>query len=201
MQMSYTAMALILRDEATISSILRENNRLNNGLAEIENAAPSEEREIIQRIRTAQGEVMATVADVANLVRDGKIDEAIRLQLKNGYPLFQQVEGLVEQVVRIEEDGMDRQRDATARANRHAFYLMGGFVLASLLLALFLGFVTSWSFILPVREAQGFLGPVAKGDFSTTVIVDNRDEFGALAERMNKISAELHRLYEEELEA
>jgi signal transduction histidine kinase len=201
MQMNYTAMALLLRDEATIASILRENNRLNSGLAEIENAAPREELEIIQRIRTAQGDVMATVADVANLVRDGKVDEAMRLQLKEGYPLFQQVEGLVEQVVRIEEDNMAREREATARANRRAFFVMGGFVLASLLLALVLGFVISWSFILPVREAQGFLGRVAKGDFSTTVTVDNRDEFGALAERMNNMSAELRRLYEEQRDA
>jgi signal transduction histidine kinase len=201
MQMNYTAMALILRDEATIGSILRENNRLNSGLAEIDDAAPPEERDVIQRIRTAQGEVMATVADVANLVRDGKIDEAMQLQLKAGYPLFQRVEGLVEHVVRIEEDGMARQREATTRANRRAFYLMGGLVLASLLLALLLGLVISWSFILPVREAQGVLDRIAKGDFSTTVIVDNRDEFGALAERMNNMSSELRRLYEDEREA
>src|SRR5213593_1602957 len=148
MQMNYTAMALILRDEATIGSILRENNRLNTMLAEIENAAPAEEREVIQRIRGAQGDVMATVADVANLVRDGKVDQAMELQLKSGYPLFRQVEGLVELVVRIEEKNMAQQREATARANRHAFYLMGGLVMASLLLALLLGFVTSWSFIL-----------------------------------------------------
>jgi signal transduction histidine kinase len=93
---------------------------------------------------------------------------------------------------------MARQREATARANRHAFYLMGGLVIASLLLALLLGFVTSWSFILPVRQAQSFLGRVAKGDFSTTVTVDNRDEFGALAAQMNRMSAELNRLYEEQ---
>jgi signal transduction histidine kinase len=198
MQMNYTAMALILRDEATIGSILKENNRLNTMLAQIEDAAPAEEREIIQRIRGAQGDVMATVADVANLVRDGKVDQAMQLQLRSGYPLFQQVEGLVEQVVRLEEANMARQREATARANRHAFYLMGGLVIASLLLALLLGFVTSWSFILPVRQAQSFLGRVAKGDFSTTVTVDNRDEFGALAAQMNRMSAELNRLYEEQ---
>src|SRR5438093_663102 len=80
------------------------------------------------RIRTAQDEVMATVADVANLVRDGKTDEAMQLQLKAGYPLFRQVEGFVEQVVRIEEDGMARQRDATMLANTRALYLMGGLV-------------------------------------------------------------------------
>jgi signal transduction histidine kinase len=198
MQMSYTAMALILRDEATIGTILRENNRLNTMLARIEDAAPAEEREVIQRIRSAQGEVMATVADVANLVRDGKIDQAMELQLKGGYPLFQRVEGLVEQVVGLEETSMDRLRAATVRANRHAFYLMGGFVAASALLALLLGFVFSWSFILPVREAHGFLDRVASGDFTTTITVDNRDEFGALAARMNSMSAELHRLYEEQ---
>ncbi len=201
LQMNYTAMALILRDEATIGSILRENNRLNSALAQIDDAAPAAERDVIQRIRTAQGDVMAAVADVANLVRDGKIDEAMQLQLNTGYPLFQQVEGLVEQVVQIEEEGMARQRVATTRANSRAFYLMGGFVLASFLLALLLGFLISWSFILPVREAQSVLGRIAKGDFSTTVTVDNRDEFGGLADRMNNMSAELRRLYEEEREA
>ena len=201
MLMNYTVMALILRDEATIASILRENNRLNAMLAEVEDAAPSEEREIIQRIRGAQSDVMATVADVANLVRDGKIDQAMNLQLKSGFPLFQQVEGLVEQVVRIEERNMARQRNATALANRHAIYLMGGLVIAALLLALLLGFVTSWSFILPVRQAHSFLSRVAKGDFSTTVTVDNRDEFGELAAQMNRMSAELSRLYEEQREA
>jgi len=201
MQMSFTAMALVLRDEATIASILRENNRLNAMLAEIEEGAPLEEREIIQRIRTAQGEVMATVADVANLVRDGKIEEAMRLQLTTGYPLFQQVEGLVEQVVRIEESSMGRLRAATANANRQAFYRMGGLIIASILLALLLGFVTSWSFIIPVREAQGFLGRLAKGDFGTRVVVPNQDEFGALAARMNDMSAELRRLYEDQREA
>ena len=198
MQMNYTAMALILRDEATIGKILKENNRLNTMLAEIEDAAPAEERGVIQRIRAAQSDVMATVADVANLVRDGKIDQAMQLQLSSGYPLFQQVESLVETVVRIEERNMAQQLQATTRANRHALYLMGGLVVASLFLALFLGFVTSWSFILPVRQAQSFLARVAKGDFSTTVKVDNRDEFGGLAAQMNKMSAELRRLYEEQ---
>ena len=196
LQMNYTAMALILRDEATIGSILRENNRLNSALAQVDDSAPPEERDVIQRIRTAQGEVMATVADVANFVRDGKIEEAMQLQLRTGYPLFQQVEGLVEQVVGIEEEGMARQREATIRANRRAFYLMGGFVLASLLLALLLGFVISWSFILPVRAAEGFLGQVAKGDFNASIDVPNRDEFGALARQMNEMSRELHELYD-----
>src|SRR5262249_60920908 len=57
MQMNYTAMALILRDEATIGKILKENNRLNTMLAEIQDAAPPEDRRVTQRIRPAQGHV------------------------------------------------------------------------------------------------------------------------------------------------
>jgi signal transduction histidine kinase len=196
LQMNFTAMALVSRDEATIANILRENNRFNNTLARIEQDAPSEEREIIGRIRSAQDEALTTVADIANLVRDGKIEQAMKLQLVDGYPLYRRIEELVNQVVRIEEGKMDRLRLAVAAANRRAPLLMGGFVVAAMVLALFLGFVISWSFILPVREAQGFLGRLATGDFGGSITVPNRDEFGALAGSMNEMSRELASLYE-----
>ncbi|MDP3767570.1 MAG: histidine kinase dimerization/phospho-acceptor domain-containing protein, partial [Dehalococcoidia bacterium] len=201
MQMNFTAMALVFRDEATITSILRENNRFNDTLARIEQDAPSEEREIIGRVRSAQDEVLIIVADIANLVRDGKIEQAMKLQLVDGYPLYRRIEELVGQVVRIEEGKMDRLRLSVAAANRRAPLLMGGFVVAAIVLALFLGFVISWSFILPVREAEGFLGRLSKGDFGGTITVPNRDEFGALAARMNEMSRELARLYASQREA
>jgi signal transduction histidine kinase len=69
------------------------------------------------------------------------------------------------------------------------------------LLALGGGFVISWAFILPVRAAHGFLSDVAAGHFGGTVSVANRDEFGALAERMNETSRELARLDAEQRRA
>lgn len=201
MQMNFIGMALLLKDEDTIANFLRENNRFNNTLARLEEAAPPEEEQMIQRIRTAQDEMLTTVADIANLIRDGKVDEAMTLQLKNGYPQYQQIETLVSQVVKTEEDKMATLRTIVTGAHRRALILMGGFVGTSILLALLLGFVISWSFIWPVREAQGFLGQVAKGDFSTTINVPNRDEFGTLAARMNQMSQELHRLYADQRQA
>jgi signal transduction histidine kinase len=196
LQMNFTAMALLLRDEATVENILRENNRFSNTLARLEKAAPSEEVELIQRIRSAQGEALTTVADIANLVRDGKIDDAMRLQLNKEYPLYRQIEGLVNQLVQRERDKMDRIRASVAAANRDTLTLMASSAVALILLALLLGFVISWSFILPVQEAQDFLGQVTKGNFAATISVPNRDEFGALADRMNHMSQELQRLYE-----
>jgi signal transduction histidine kinase len=66
---------------------------------------------------------------------------------------------------------------------------------------LVLGFVISSSFILPVREAEIFLGHVGEGRFDRSINVPNRDEFGALAHRMNRMSQELNRLNKEQRES
>jgi signal transduction histidine kinase len=196
LQMNFTAMALLLKDEATVENILRENNRFNNTLARLEKAAQPEEVQLIQRIRTAQGEALTTVADIANLVRDGKVEDAMQLQLSKEYPLYVQIEGLVNQLVQREREQMDRLRASVAAANKKTLILIASSAVVLILLALLLGFVISWSFILPVQQAHGFLGQVAKGNFAATINVPNRDEFGALAERMNHMSQELHRLDE-----
>jgi signal transduction histidine kinase len=196
LQMNFTAMALLLRDESTVENILRENNRFSNTLARLEKAAQPEEVQLIQRIRAAQGDALTTVADIANFVRDGKIDDAMRLQLNKEYPLYLQIEGLVNQLVQREREKMDRLRASVAAANRKTLILMASSAAALILLALLLGFVISWSFILPVQEAHGFLSQVAKGNFGATINVPNRDEFGALADHMNHMSRELQRLSE-----
>jgi signal transduction histidine kinase len=196
LQMNFTAMALLVRQETMVENILRENNRFNNTLARLEKEAQADELQLIQRIRTAQGGALNTVADIANLVRDGKIDEAMRLQLDTEYPLYLQIESLVNELVQRERQQMDRLRASVAAENNRTIIIMAASATALILLALLLGFVTSWSFILPVRQADGFLSEVAKGNFAATIDVPNRDEFGALAARMNRMSQELERLYD-----
>jgi signal transduction histidine kinase len=196
MQMNFTAMALLLRDEATVERILRENNRFNNTLALIAEAALPEEQDVIQSIRVAQSEALTAVADIANLLRDGKVDQAMSLQLRKGYPLYERIAGLVDQIVIIEQSRMTGLRVDVAAATRRTQILMAGLVASSIVLALLLGFVISWSFILPVQEAHKFLTEVTKGNFQATINVPNRDEFGVLADRMNQMSRELHSLYE-----
>ncbi|HWO41177.1 MAG TPA: ATP-binding protein [Candidatus Eisenbacteria bacterium] len=198
LQMNFTAMALLLRDETTVEKILRENNRFNNTLALIAAAAVPEERDIIQRIRVAQGEALTAVADIANLLRDGRADEAMEMQLAKGYPLYEQIAGLVDQIVNFEQTSMRGMRASVAAATRRTQVLLGLFIVASMLLAILLGFVISWSFILPVREAHGFVTEVARGNFNAKINVANRDEFGVLADRMNQMSRDLEVLYEKQ---
>ena len=201
LQMNFTAMALLVRDEETVEKILRENNRFNNTLGLIAEAAVPEEQDVIQRIRVAQGEALTAVADIANLLRDGKVNEAMSLQTSKGYPLYEKIAGLVDQIVIFEQSKMAGLRASVAAATERTQRLMVVFVVSSILLALLLGFVISWSFILPVREAHEFVTEIAKGNFNATIKVPNRDEFGDLADRMNQMSQELHSLYENQRRA
>jgi signal transduction histidine kinase len=196
MQMHLTAMALLT--ESDVSLILRQNNRFNDTLAHLETAAPDEERTLIQAIRGAQEEAMTTVADIVNAVRDHRPADAMAALRTRQEPLHRKIEGLVGSLVAAEETRMASLRTSIAAAHQQSLRMMAGFAVASVVVALIGGFVISWSFILPVREAHGFLSEVAAGRFGGTVVVPNRDEFGALAEHMNWMSRELRRLDDEQ---
>jgi len=91
--------------------------------------------------------------------------------------------------------------DASAQAYDTSRWIVVGFALGSILLALVLGYAISGSLIGPVTEVESRLSQIAAGDFSRHVQVDNRDELGALAANVNRMSDELGRLYRELEEA
>jgi signal transduction histidine kinase len=75
--------------------------------------------------------------------------------------------------------------------------LLLGVAGGSLLLALALGLLLSWSVVAPLRRTQRRLSEIAGGTFAGHVQVQNRDEIGALAAGVNQMSDELGRLYRE----
>ena len=60
-----------------------------------------------------------------------------------------------------------------------------------------LGYVFSQVVVRPVGEVSKGLRRIGAGDFSSRVEVENRDELGELARRVNTMSQELARLYEQ----
>src|SRR2546426_89560 len=170
MQMHFTSMALLTQGEDGVSLILRENNRFNDTLARLERAAPREERALIQSIRGAQEDAMATVADIANAVRDRRLADAMTAMRTRQEPTYQRIEALVGALVAAEETRMASLRSSIAAANRQSVRMVAGFAVVSVAIALLAGFVISWSFILPVREAHGFLSEVAEGRFRGALV-------------------------------
>ena len=75
--------------------------------------------------------------------------------------------------------------------------LLVGAAAGTIVLALLLGFVLSWSLIGPIQRIDSRLAAIASGNFSGHVDVTNRDELGALAANVNRMNDELQRLYRE----
>jgi signal transduction histidine kinase len=98
--------------------------------------------------------------------------------------------------------GKTRARaDALVAADRRSYNrsrdLLIGAGAGSLLLALALGLLLSDSVVVPLRKTQRRLAAIAGGDFAGHVEVPNRDEIGALAADVNRMSDELQRVYGE----
>jgi signal transduction histidine kinase len=91
--------------------------------------------------------------------------------------------------------------DALTAQNRRGFghsrNLLIGVGAGSLVLAIALGLLLSWSIVVPLRRTQERLSEIAGGDFAGHVEVPNRDEIGALAADVNRMNDELGRLYRE----
>jgi signal transduction histidine kinase len=197
-QMHFTALALVLQDEASVARILRENNRFNETLGRREVVGTEEERSLIQQIRGRQDGVMNAVADIANAIRDGKLDEARASLLGRQERAYQDIEALVGRLVDVENRYMLDLKHAVETANFRSILLTACFAALAVVLALLCGFVISWSCLLPLRKAQEFLGAVSAGDFTARITVPNRDEFGAQAARLNHMSEEIGRLMGEQ---
>jgi len=199
-QMHYTDLALLSHDEVAIGKILRENNRFNDRLAKVE-AAGTADRALVEQIRSSQDEAMIVVADMANAIRDGKLDSVTGALLRRQERLDGEITAQVGRLVASQQDGMVRIRQSVTAANRKSLLMTAAFAIIAVVFALLCGFVISWSFILPVREAQGFLDQVAAGNFGGRISVPNRDELGELAQRMNHMSQELQRFDAEQRRA
>jgi signal transduction histidine kinase len=195
-QLHFTALALLAKDEAAIAKILRENNRFNETLAKLESAETRDHQGLIEQIRASQDDAMGVIADMANAIRDGKLGDVTGDLLAREERLDEQITVRMRRLVDVEQDRMSRLRESVNAANQRSLALTGVFAVSAVLLAWLCGFVISWSFIVPVRAAQAFLGDVAAGNFGHVIAVPNRDEFGALADRMNHMSRELQRFDE-----
>jgi nitrate/nitrite-specific signal transduction histidine kinase len=85
----------------------------------------------------------------------------------------------------------------TAKRLLTSRWVVIGFAVGSIGLALILGYAFSWSLIGPVKEMDSRLKQIASGDFSQHVEVRNRDELGTLAANLNRMNDELGQLYKQ----
>jgi signal transduction histidine kinase/DNA-binding response OmpR family regulator len=137
------------------------------------------------------------VTQVVELIHGGKVAEGRELQLTRAGPLADRLERLTNELVNKAEAGMVARVEVSHGAYMTARWVIIGFAVGSIGLALILGYAISWSLIGPVQRMDVRLRQIAAGDFSRRVEVPNQDELGALAANLNRMNDELGRLYQQ----
>jgi len=97
------------------------------------------------------------------------------------------------EVAQVEAARASSDFDSDRRLHRN---IVLAFSAVSVLLALLLGFLLSWAFLLPVKKMQHALAEMTAGNLRQRVEVPNRDEFGKLSQDLNSTSHRLESSFE-----
>ena len=188
--------ALLSSDDRTLSSALRQLNQFGYDVDRLQFVA-RDEVELLDQFRQDYDRFTDIVSRVVELIRAGRAAEARDLQTAQAGPISDRLERLTNQLVNKAEADMVTGIETANQAYGSSRWIVVGFALGSILLAVVLGYVISSSVIGPVTEVETRLGRIAAGDFSQRVHVANRDELGALAHNVNRMCEELGRLYQQ----
>ncbi len=198
-QMHYRAMALVTEgadDEAEYDAKLMDAKAaFLSDLAAIR-AFPEPDRTQFFNDLGATNETFATSSDqVTALSVAGDTDRALAMHLDQEHPISHQLEAALNSLIADSEQRVVAETAAFKSDRRFLTIAVATFSALSLLGALLLGAVLSWSLIRPVRRVDHALASIADGDFETRVVVPNRDEFGSLTSNLNRTTEQLSTLY------
>jgi class 3 adenylate cyclase/CHASE3 domain sensor protein len=194
-QSHYRAMALITEVDAYNDRIdLAKANFVAqlDGIAEIGGLGVQES---VARLREIDGRFADASREVTSLYEAGDLDRALDLHISAEHEISHELEDELNTLITSTEQRIDQAAVELGSLHRFLMIAVGAFSGVSLLIALALGAVLSWSVIRPVRKVDHALARIAGGDFDEQVEVPNRDEFGRLTVNLNRTSDRLAKLY------
>jgi signal transduction histidine kinase/CHASE3 domain sensor protein len=188
--------ALLSPDQQVLDGILRQLSQFGYDLDRLQYVA-QDEADLLAEVRQEYDRFIEIVTEAVELARAGDVAEAREVQLNQARPLADRLERLTNQLVNVAEAGMLERIEASQRAYDTSRIVVVGIALGSIILALGLGYVFSWSIVGPLTRIATRLRQIAAGEFTERVAVVNRDELGALATDVNRTSEELGSLYQQ----
>ncbi|MFN0040770.1 MAG: ATP-binding protein [Burkholderiales bacterium] len=195
-QLYSVASSLLKPEERTLQATLRQLNQFGYDLDRLQFVA-QDEKEIFARLRQDYEEFIGIVTQVMELIRTGKVAEGHDLQMSKATPHTERLERLTNELVNKAESDMVISIDATHEAYADSRKAVAIFAVASVVLALLLGYSISSSIVRPVRQMESRMREIGSGNFWSRLEVPNRDELGVLAMDVNRMSEQLGLAYRE----
>ncbi|MGE5225842.1 MAG: adenylate/guanylate cyclase domain-containing protein [Planctomycetaceae bacterium] len=194
-QSHYRAMALLTDDPTWTDKIYAAKDEFTANLDEIRAYAVPSQPSFFDGLAAADQEFRLSSDRVTQLYDDHKVKQALLVHIDQEHTLSHVLEDRLNALIAESQSLFTAETVSFARHRHLLTVVVATFSGVSLLAALALGAVLSWSLIRPVRRVDSALARIADGDFETRVEVPNRDEFGNLTHNLNRTAEHLSSVY------
>src|SRR5437588_2825090 len=198
-QSHYRAMALLTRNATKDynADIATAKQKFLNLLAQMQQADPSDAA-FYQKLAAANATFAQASERVLAAYNAGDYAQAQELHISQEHTQSHVLENALNPFIATAEQQMTQAQAAFESDRRLLIGLVIAFSAVSVLVAMTLGFILSWSFILPIRKMERALAGITAGDFAQRVQVPNRDELGTLSRDLNSTTSRLAKLFDDE---
>ena len=162
-QSHYRAMELLTDDPSYADKIAASKNTFNSILADVRSHAEPARPAFFAELASADADFAASSELVTQLYAEGKERQALQLHITEEHAISHELEDSLNVLIDDSQRLVAEQTEAFASHRRFLTIAVASFAGASLLAALALGAVLSWSLIRPVRRVDGALERIAGG--------------------------------------
>ncbi len=194
-QSHFRAMALSTRDDVWLDKIYAAKTQFGEQITWMRTNAIPDQTAFLDELSAVNDRYATSGDQVTELYREGKIRDAIAVHIEQEHAISHELEDSLKLMIAGSQELVVQQTDAFARDRRFLTIAVATFSGVTLLGALALGAILSWSLIRPLRRVNGALELIADGEFGTRVDVPNRDEFGQLTTNLNRTTEQLATVY------
>ncbi len=147
--------------------------------------------------RIDEQQTAGTLRRDAATVESQAVNKRAALYLKTFNPKIERLEEMMDDAVTVFEESVTAQVKEAGEEYQQARNVILAFIIIAVVLALTFGVLLSRYILRSVNEVLRVVGLVAKGDLSSQANLTSRDEFGELAQNVNKMIGDLSGIFQQ----
>lgn len=194
-QSHFRTMALLTFDPVWDEKLVAAKEDFTTLLAAARDHDVSGQEEVFDDLAAIDERFAAAGQRVGELQAAGDTDAALAAHIQSEHEISHELEDVLNEFTGDIEASVATEIEGFGGFRGFLTIALATFSAMSLIGAIAVGAIISWTVILPVRRIDGALDTLASGDFTTRIEVPNRDEFGKLSENVNRASEQLEVLY------
>ena len=187
--------ALLSPEERMLESALRQLHEFRYDLERLQ-FVTKDEAELYNKIGKEHEQLVEVITKIVELTRKREFAKARELRMTRTTPLADSLERLTNEMVNRAEADMETKIDESNQAYLTSRWVVIGFAVGSIGLAILLGYAVSSSLMGPVKLMDERLRQIARVIFPEVSKFQTGTSWGRLANNLNRMSEELRDLYQ-----